>query len=44
MIPNDRYFTFDRVMRFALFAGLTWCLVLLLDHLSDVLLPFFTGL
>ncbi len=44
MIPNDRYFTFDRVMRFALLAGLTWCLVLLLDHLSDVLLPFFTGL
>lgn len=44
MIPNDRYFNFDRVMSFALFAGLTWCLVLLLDHLSDVLLPFFTGL
>ena len=44
MIPNDRPFTFDRVARLALFAGLAWCLVLLLDHLSDVLLPFFTGL
>ena len=44
MIPNERYFIFDRVMRFALFAGITWCLVLLLNHLSDVLLPFFTGL
>ena len=44
MIPNDRPFTFDRVAHLALFAGLAWCLVLLLDHLSDVLLPFFTGL
>ena len=44
MIPNDRSFTFDRVVRLALFAGLAWCLVLLLDYLSDVLLPFVTGL
>ena len=44
MIPNDRSFTFDRVVRLALFAGLAWCLVLLLDYLSDVLLPFFAGL
>ena len=44
MIPNDRTFTFDRVVRLALFAGLAWGLVLLLDYLSDVLLPFFAGL
>ena len=44
MIPNDRSFTFDRVVRLALFAGLAWCLVLLLDYLSDVLLPFVIGL
>ena len=44
MITKDRSFTFDRVVRLALFAGLAWCLVLLLDYLSDVLLPFITGL
>jgi len=44
MIPTDRSFTFDRVVRLALFAGLAWSLVLLLDYLSDVLLPFVTGL
>ena len=44
MIPNDRSFTFDRVVRLALFAGLAWSLVLLLDYLSDVLLPFVIGL
>ena len=44
MIPNDRSFTFDRVLQLALFAGLAWGLVLLLDYLSDVLLPFVTGL
>ena len=44
MIPNDRSFTFDRVMQLALFAGLAWGLVLLLDYLSDVLLPFVIGL
>jgi predicted PurR-regulated permease PerM len=44
MIPNDRSFTFERVVQLALFAGLAWCLVLLLDYLSDVLLPFVTGL
>ena len=44
MIPNDRSYTFDRVVRLALFAGLAWGLVLLLDYLSDVLLPFVTGL
>ena len=44
MIPNDRSFTFDRVVRLALFAGLAWSLVLLLDYLSEVLLPFVTGL
>ena len=44
MIPNDRSLTFDRVIQLALFAGLVWVLVLLLDYLSDVLLPFFVGL
>ena len=44
MIPNDRSFTFNRVLQLALFAGLVWGLVLLLDYLSDVLLPFVTGL
>ena len=44
MIPNDRSFTFDRVVQLALFAGLAWGLVLLLDYLSDVLLPFVIGL
>jgi predicted PurR-regulated permease PerM len=44
MIPNDHSFTFDRVVQLALFAGLAWGLVLLLDYLSDVLLPFVTGL
>ncbi len=44
MIPNDRSFTFDRVVRLAVFAGFAWGLVLLLDYLSDVLLPFVTGL
>jgi len=44
MITNDRTLTFDRVIQLALFAGLVWGLVLLLDYLSDVLLPFFAGL
>ena len=44
MIPNGRSLTFDRVIQLALFAGLVWGLVLLLDYLSDVLLPFFAGL
>ena len=44
MISNDRSFTFGRVLQLALFAGLAWGLVLLLDYLSDVLLPFVTGL
>jgi len=44
MIPNDRSFTFGRVLQLALFAGLAWGLVLILDYLSDVLLPFVIGL
>ena len=44
MIPNDRSFTFDRVVQLALFAGLAWGLVLLLAYLSAVPLPFFAGL
>ena len=44
MIQNDRSFTFNRVLKLALFAGLVWGLVLLLAYLSDVLLPFVIGL
>jgi predicted PurR-regulated permease PerM len=44
MIQNDRSFTFGRVVQLALFAGLAWGIVLLLDYLSDVLLPFVIGL
>ena len=44
MITNDASFNFDRVLRLALFAGLTFSLVFILDYLSDVLLPFVTGL
>ena len=43
MTSKDRAF-FDRVIRLVLFAGLVWGLVILLDYLSDVLLPFVTGL
>ena len=44
MISYDRSVTFGRVVQLALFAGLAWSLVLLLDYLSDVLLPFVSGL
>ena len=43
MISKECTF-FDRVVCLVLFAGLAWCLVLFMGHLSDVLLPFFTGL
>ena len=35
MIRNDRSFIFDRVVQLALFVGLAWGLVLLLDYLIN---------
>ncbi len=37
---GDRPFTFDRVFRMAVYAGVVYALVLVTAHLSDVLLPF----
>lgn len=37
---TDKPYTFDRVVRLALGAGLLWGGVVLLDHLSEVLIPF----
>jgi len=44
MILDEKPYTFDRVIRFALSAALLWGLVWLLDHLSDVLIPFAAAL
>ncbi len=44
MITNEHSFTFERVVRLALFTLLAGCLVFIIDYLSDVLLPFVTGL
>ena len=44
MIQSNHPFTFERMARLAVISGIAWCLVLLLDHLSDILLPFFIGL
>ncbi|WP_246298837.1 AI-2E family transporter [Desulfolutivibrio sulfodismutans] len=41
---DDRPFTFDRVVRLALTAGLLWGIVSLLGYLSDVLAPFVMAL
>lgn len=41
---NDKPYTFDRTVRLALAAGLLWGGVLLLDHLSDALIPFAVAL
>ena len=43
MLP-EKPFTFDRVVRLALSAGLIWAAVRLLDHLSGVLVPFAVAL
>lgn len=43
MLTEKRY-TFDRVVRLALAAGLLWAVVSLLDHLSDALIPFVIAL
>ncbi|KUG28596.1 hypothetical protein ASZ90_001527 [hydrocarbon metagenome] len=41
---DDKPFTFDRVVRLALTAGLVWAAVSLLAYLSDVLAPFAVAL
>jgi predicted PurR-regulated permease PerM len=41
---TDKPFTFDRVVRLALAAGLVWAVVSLLGYLSDVLAPFAVAL
>jgi len=41
---TDKPFTFDRVVRLALTAGLVWAVVSLLGYLSDVLAPFAVAL
>jgi predicted PurR-regulated permease PerM len=40
MVFDRRPYTFDRVVRLALTAGLLWGLIWLLGYLSDVLIPF----
>ncbi|MBM3265607.1 MAG: AI-2E family transporter, partial [candidate division Zixibacteria bacterium] len=37
---SDRQFTFDRVIRLLIAAGVVWGVLQLLDYLSDVLIPF----
>lgn len=44
MFQNDKPYTLDSVVRLAIAAGLLWGAVLLLDALSDVLLPFAAAL
>lgn len=44
MVINDKRFTFDRVIRIALTAGLLWGGVTVLSYLSDVLVPFVIAL
>ena len=44
MISENHTLNFNRVIQLAMFAAFFWGLVLLLDYLSEVLLPFVTGL
>jgi predicted PurR-regulated permease PerM len=44
MILDRNPYTFDRVFRLAVTAGLLWALVWLLGYLSDVLIPFAVAL
>ena len=44
MVFTDRPFTFDRVIRITLTIGFIWGTILLLDYLSDVLIPFSVAL
>ncbi len=43
-VLDERPYTFDRVVRMALMAGLLWGLVSILSYLSDVLIPFAVAL
>ena len=40
----DKPFTFDRVIRIAITAGIIWGMLTLLAYLSDVLMPFAVAL
>ena len=40
IVPNDRPFTFDRVVRILISAGFLAALIWLMGYLSDVLIPF----
>lgn len=44
MILDNRPYSFDRVIRMALGAGLIWGLITVLGYLSDVLIPFAVAL
>jgi predicted PurR-regulated permease PerM len=44
MILDSRPYSFDRVVRMALGAGLIWALITVLGYLSDVLIPFAVAL
>jgi predicted PurR-regulated permease PerM len=44
MILDDRPYSFDRVVRMALAAGLLWAGITALGYLSDVLIPFAVAL
>ena len=44
MILDNRPYSFDRVIRMALGAGLIWAMITTLGYLSDVLIPFAVAL
>lgn len=44
MVLSDRPYTFDRVTRLIMMAGLVWGLIWLAGYLSDVLIPFAAAL
>ena len=44
MILDERPYSFDRVVRMALGAGLVWAIITALGYLSDVLVPFAVAL
>ncbi|MCP4666081.1 MAG: AI-2E family transporter, partial [Deltaproteobacteria bacterium] len=44
MFSQDKPFTFDRVVRLGMTAGLLWGLIWLMGFLSDVLIPFAVAL
>jgi len=44
MILDNTPYSFDRVVRMALAAGLIWGIIMTLGYLSDVLIPFAVAL